>query len=501
MGIDPLTLEIWLLIVLLHFVFNTAREICRFVAFNIRDIVNGLGKRLGVEETHSHRQVSGLTFIEPDVIAKKLNLEPTFTSYACCPKCFALYPEYDDNGERAFPDFCDWQETKESSACQAQLSTVRNIMGRQHRYPIRRFLLQDFKAWFGRFIARPGIEDILDSALETQFEPPPTVMTSIWHSPEVREFKVDDQLFFKYRGPEGRYIFSLFYDHFNPFGNKISGKQTSVGAIFMVCLNLPLSLMYHPENVFLVGLVPGPNKPSLTQVNRLTQPFVDSLLVLFKPGIWFSRTNNYPHGRLIRILFWLLVCDLVAIRQFGGFGSHSSTFFCVWCGLKKADIDNVDYQTWPRQRTYEEHMHYAQEWLNAPTLEDRGHLFEQNGIRYAEIDRLPYRQPSRNTLFDIMHGTMGAVETLLRNVFKIDREKPAGDGLPPSILETSVTIRDEDVFYALLCVKSSLKNQLRDCKEDILRLICETQSIRRASTKKTMTNDLTVYFVSQCILF
>ncbi|KAF9442380.1 hypothetical protein P691DRAFT_612680, partial [Macrolepiota fuliginosa MF-IS2] len=58
-------------------------------------------------------------------------------------------------------------------------------------------------------------------------------------------------------------------DGFNPYGNKQSGKQVSISAIYMTYLNLPCDIQNHIKNVFLVGIVPGPKEPSITQVNHL----------------------------------------------------------------------------------------------------------------------------------------------------------------------------------------------------------------------------------------
>ena len=51
----------------------------------------------------------------------------------------------------------------------------------------------------------------------------------------------------------------LSVDWFQPYKH----VQYSVGAIYLVVLNLPYSLRYLRENMILAGVIPSPNQPSL----------------------------------------------------------------------------------------------------------------------------------------------------------------------------------------------------------------------------------------------
>ncbi len=77
---------------------------------------------------------------------------------------------------------------------------------------------------------------------------PSSAMTDIFHGSLLREFLGPDKRTHFSIGSkddhEGRYVFSLGFDFFNPLTNKQAGKKISVGVISVICLNLPPSERY-----------------------------------------------------------------------------------------------------------------------------------------------------------------------------------------------------------------------------------------------------------------
>ena len=55
------------------------------------------------------------------------------------------------------------------------------------------------------------------------------------------------------------YLQELNLDWFQPFER----TQYSVGVIYAVILNLARSIRFKPENVLIIGIIPGPDEPPL----------------------------------------------------------------------------------------------------------------------------------------------------------------------------------------------------------------------------------------------
>lgn len=330
---------------------------------------------------------------------QEFGLDPHLVHYAVCPKCRYTYkPKTADNPE--YPAVCSYRVTDDSPPCGTPLlqGNADNLV------PRSRYSYQPMASWLARLMMRPGMEDLMEKTVSSVEQPAPLKQTDIWHANIFRTFKGPDKKPFLPQPPGSAHlIFSIFIDWFNPYSNRQGGKHASVGAIYLICMNLPISIRYRLENVYLVGVLPGPNEPSLDQVNHFLRPLVDDLIRLWSHGIFFTKTYKYKFGRLVRCAVIPLIADSPAARKAVGYEAPTSTFFCTFCTSSKFDMANFDVSSWT-PRSWKEHLIAARAWLNAPTETKRQEQLEKNHVRWSEFLRLPYWNPVKFPVVDAMHN-------------------------------------------------------------------------------------------------
>ncbi|MBW0518744.1 hypothetical protein O181_058459 [Austropuccinia psidii MF-1] len=189
-------------------------------------------------------------------IIKQLKLEVPFKQYVCCPKCYSLYDI------ELSPEECQYMPTIKSTPCGTKrflpfklrplpsidftLKTPRvfrppRLPGQiclsrqpQLRNQQSKFISQPIKSWLKWFLNVPGIKDEIDKWASNISN------NNTEHLSDVSQGEVWKRSSSKRMQKHTLELqFSLFVDWFNPRGNKISGKQVSVGILALKCLNLP----------------------------------------------------------------------------------------------------------------------------------------------------------------------------------------------------------------------------------------------------------------------
>jgi len=260
---------------------------------------------------------------------------------------------------------------------------------------------------------------------------------------------------------------SLNVDWFNPYQNKQAGKVYSTGAMSMICLDLPPSLRYQAENIYLAGILPGPHEPSLDEINHFLRPLVDELVDSWKYKHHLTRTALYLQGCTVQSQVSLLVSDLPASRKVSGHAGHSASQFCGLCLLQKSDINEIDPNKWGRW-TYQSHLEAALAWKNAESKKKQKSLYKSNGIRWSELLRLPYWDPTRHVVVDPMHNLF---LNLIQHHFRILLELDSADG------GTSTPPTPKMLERARKSLEHATSSSLRQHKQATLAQLCQELNI------------------------
>ena len=79
-------------------------------------------------------------------------------------------------------------------------------------------------------------------------------------------------------------------------------------------------------------------------------------------------------------------------------------------------MEHFDPVAWPK-RDLLEHKAHAEAWRDAQSEAERELIFQEHGIRWTELLRLPYWDPIKFTAIDSMHNLyLGIVKTHFRDV-------------------------------------------------------------------------------------
>src|ERR1700742_2537707 len=329
--------------------------------------------------------------------------------------------------------------------------------------------MQDFDAFKASLISRPGMECLLDRG--TVFNNSRD-MWDIKDGTVIRDMKGPDEKAFLdgLQRRELRLIWSLSIDWFNPFWNKIAGPTASSGSIVMSCLNLPPSLRYKSENLFVVGVVPGPHEPSVEEFEHFLNPVVEFLEKSWMQGTHYTRTECAPSGRTERLMLAVIVTDLVASRKATGTASHSSNdFFCSLCTLPKEQITNFDVASWPR-RTHEEQKKAAEDWRDAESKKTQRQLFRKNGIRWSPLWKLDYYDPTKMVVVDTMHNIfLGIIQFHVRQIFGIEAPQSSPVEVKP--------VSEKEKVAAKRALEIGSPAALRHARVPTLELLCKERHL------------------------
>ena len=297
---------------------------------------------------------------------------------------------------------CSYQAVPTAQPCNARLSQ-QSYDPRSNRFvPIRKYVVADLSEYLARLHACKGFEEYVDQRTGT-IENASSLIWGPKDGPFARSIKDSaGEPFLRPVNNESRLTFSIFIDWFNPHSGK-HHSLNSVGAVYLVCLDLPAHLRHTQQYMLHLANIPGPKEPSMEQMNHVLRPIVDQLLELWRTGIWLSRTQLHRYGRVCRGIIINLSGDLPGIQKTSGLASHSHPCFCFLCQSPRSQLHNLDLESWGGAWPYQEHRDIVLHWKHAETQDGRHQIYRDYGFRYSELSRLPYLDIIRATTLDSMH--------------------------------------------------------------------------------------------------
>ncbi|KAJ6552405.1 hypothetical protein DFH09DRAFT_838209, partial [Mycena vulgaris] len=180
-------------------------------------------------------------------------------------------------------------------------------------------------------------------------------------------------------------------------------SSASIGVLSVYCLNLTLSDHHKPENLY-VSIITGPKAPHKEHLNLYLRPVVDIGVIGWEHGIHFSKTGASPQGgRIVGLSFVVSVNDLPAARDITGAAQHNSHILCTVCECRgRKHAYRTDCENWKLRNV--DHMRtQAEASRDAETSAQRANIYAKDGLRYSELWRLPYWNPTRMVTGEPMH--------------------------------------------------------------------------------------------------
>lgn len=283
----------------------------------------------------------------------------------------------------------------------ALMKTVKTSSHRTVYKPIKVFCYSSLINAIQEYVSLKGYLNIF-SHWKARVGIPDGVMADIYDGAVWKSFQtVNGQEFLSSRYSLG---LLLNVDWFNPYKH----VAYSVGAIYICILNFPRHLRYQKENMILIGIIPGPNEPSL-HINSFIEPLVVDLQKLWK-GVQMTTPDGV---KTIRAALLCTAADIPATRKLCGFVGHGALKGCSRC-LKsfpttefgaKPDYSGFQRNTWP-MRHLSDHREQGMNWKHATTLKKRQDIEREYGIRFSELLNLPYYDTIRFSVVDPMHNVL-----------------------------------------------------------------------------------------------
>lgn len=212
---------------------------------------------------------------------------------------------------KKFPNH-KFNHVHEKICWQYLLKTITSPSGAKLLYPFKSYCYQPIENSLQTLISREGFEEQCEKWRKK--ETSEAVLTDVYDGRVWKSFKRKGEHFF---AKERNYGLFLNVDWFQPFKHVAS---FSIGAIYLVIMNLLRTERFQRNNVILVGIIPNLVKEPST--NTFLKPLVIELKKAWTTGFKLtSPITNKVHRYHLALL--CVGCDIPACRKLCGFLGNS----------------------------------------------------------------------------------------------------------------------------------------------------------------------------------
>ena len=134
------------------------------------------------------------------------------------------------------------------------MKTMKTSAGTVVFTPIQTFCYKSVTQSLKELLQRPNFVELCELWRTRDIEP--DVLQDIYDGSVWKKFMEIESV--PFLSTPFNFAFSLNVDWFQPFKH----TQHSIGVLYMSVLNLPRDVRFLAENVFLIGIIPGPHEPS-----------------------------------------------------------------------------------------------------------------------------------------------------------------------------------------------------------------------------------------------
>jgi hypothetical protein len=142
-------------------------------------------------------------------------------------------------------------------------------------------------------------------------------------------------------------------------------------------------------------------------------------------------------------------------------------------------------------RTLEEHRKHAENWRNAQTASDQANLFKKHGIRWSELLRLPYWDPTKHIVIDSMHGFyLRIFSRHIRDIWGMGVAFKDGNGLAGPNFDS---LEETGVIEGERILRFGSNHQLEGLQELVLSYLCHQLELPSNGPKDNLSKLLKIY--------